>query len=491
MHTNIDAYELVVGLEVHIQLATKSKLFATDSTEYGSEPNTQVGVVSLAHPGTLPQLNKKAVEMAIQMGLACKSKIANYCIFDRKNYFYPDLPKGYQITQDQTPICRGGSVVAPLNKGKQVRVQINRIHLEEDAGKSMHDQHEELSLIDLNRAGVPLIELVTEPCIHAAEEAMAFLTEIRKMVRYLEICDGDMEKGSLRCDANISVRKRGDNTLGAKVEVKNMNSIRNVGRAIQREYERQTEILSSKGCIKSETRLFDAATRKTHSMRAKEELNDYRYFPEPDLSPFTISQEWLDRIRNEMQPTPAQMRDKLTSEYGLSKYDAEVLTSEKVLVLFFMAVCEHSVHYKQVANWIIGPVKSWMNDQKEAGSTTPITSKQLADLVNAVAENQVGLQVAQQKVFPLLVGSPHESVGEVLSKSGIRPIDQDELSDVILKVLKKYPEKVAAYKTGKKNLLGLFMGEIMKETKGTADPKQTKSLLDEWVEKMKIERDEK
>jgi len=296
-------YQPVIGLEVHAQLSTASKIFSSESTAFGAEPNTQVSSISLAHPGVLPKLNKTALEYAIKMGLACQSEISRFVIFDRKNYFYPDLPKGYQITQDRTPICKGGFVTIPSSSGEK-NIQLNRIHLEEDAGKSIHTGDKNDTLIDFNRAGVPLIEIVTEPVIQYSEDAAAFLTEVRKLVRYLNICDGNMEEGSLRCDANISVKLAGAPELGKKVEVKNMNSIRNVQRAIDIEIERQISLLEQGGTVVSETRLFDADTSETRSMRAKEELNDYRYFPDPDLSPVVISDAWLQTIKVSMQKLP-------------------------------------------------------------------------------------------------------------------------------------------------------------------------------------------
>lgn len=298
-----DDYQLVVGLEVHIQLKTKSKLFSGDATAYSAAPNTQVSPISLAHPGTMPMLNKHAVELAIRMGVACGCEISRYCIFDRKSYFYPDSPKGYQITQDRTPICTGGEVGVAIKDQGIVSVKLNRIHLEEDAGKSIHHARPDESLIDLNRSGVPLIELVTEPVIYTPEVAMALLTELRLMVRHLEIGDGNMEEGSMRCDANVSVRGSNAEVLGQKVEIKNMNSIRNVGRAIAFERDRQVALLEEGKAVAAETRLFDAETGATHAMRSKEELNDYRYFPEPDIAPFTVSEEWINAIIDAMPPT--------------------------------------------------------------------------------------------------------------------------------------------------------------------------------------------
>jgi aspartyl-tRNA(Asn)/glutamyl-tRNA(Gln) amidotransferase subunit B len=476
------AYRAVIGLEVHIQLATKSKLFTGDSTEYGQPPNTNLSVITLAHPGTMPKLNKKAVEYAIRMGLACDCEISRYCIFDRKNYFYPDLPKGFQTTQDRTPICIGGEVPVTLNE-QEVSIKLNRIHLEEDAGKSIHDENTDESLIDLNRAGVPLIELVTEPAIYSSEEAIVFLTEIRRMVRYLKICDGNMEQGSLRCDANISVMKGTDSQLGKKVEVKNMNSIRNVGRAIDFEIKRQTSLLKEGEEVISETRLFDADKGTTASMRTKEELNDYRYFPEPDLSPFDVSDDWLSEIQQTMPATPRAMREKFVTDYKLSSYDAGVLTDSKEVALFFEEVCEKTPHYKAAANWMMGPIKSIINEQKEDDVIVPITSDQLVQLVEVVEKRQLSFSLANKQVFPYLIKNPQKSAEQSIIELGLSATSQDDISDVILEVVKSFPDKVKAYQNGKKNLLGMFMGEVMKKTNGTADPKKTNDLLRDALDK--------
>ena len=429
-----DQYQLIVGLEVHIQLATESKLFAADSAAYGASPNTSVSVITLAHPGILPMLNKKAVEYAIRMGLACNSEISRYCIFDRKNYFYPDLPKGFQTTQDQTPICIGGEIPINLKDGSEVVIELNRIHLEEDAGKSIHDEESEESKIDLNRAGVPLIELVTEPMIQSAEQAMALLTEIRSIVRYLEICDGNMEQGSLRCDANISVRKMTGSKLGKKVEIKNMNSIRNVGRAISFEWERQVELIESGQEIISETRLFNADSGQTFSMRAKEELNDYRYFPEPDLSPFKVSDQWLRDVKEAMPTTPRELRKKFKTEYLLSDYDTTVLTADREVARFFEETCKQSEHHKLVANWVMGPIKSLLNEQDGEIMEMPIEAGQLADLVDAIAKKKISSSVASKQVFPALINQS-KSVEEVIHRLNLANSSEDDLSDVLLQVL--------------------------------------------------------
>lgn len=469
-------YQLVVGLEVHIQLSTESKLFAADSSTYGQPPNTNISAITLAHPGIMPKLNQKAVEYAIRMGLACGCEIARYCIFDRKNYSYPDLPKGFQTTQDSTPICVGGDVTITLQDRRESSVKLNRIHLEEDAGKSIHDHGSGNTLVDFNRAGVALIELVTEPVISSPEEAMAFLAEIRSIVRYLEICDGNMEEGSLRCDANISVKKKTDNELGKKVEVKNMNSIRNVGRAITHETKRQIELLESGAPIISETRLFDAHTGETSSMRTKEELNDYRYFPEPDLSPFEVSDEWLASIKQSMGLTPRAYREKFTSKYGLSRYDAEVLTQEKAIAQCFEEACSKTEQYKQVANLLMGPIKSILNEHTDEIDAIPVTTDQLVELAEVIASGKVSSSVANKKILPYLIEHPSKCVEDAIMDLQLAN-SSDDLSGVIDEVLNVFPDKVKAYHQGKKNLIGMFMGEVMKKTNGAADPKKTNELL--------------
>ncbi|GAB4239532.1 MAG: Asp-tRNA(Asn)/Glu-tRNA(Gln) amidotransferase subunit GatB [Ekhidna sp.] len=472
----VEDFEIVVGLEVHIQLQTESKLFAADVNAFGKEPNTNVSVITLAHPGTLPVLNKKAVAYAIKMGLACRCDISKYNYFDRKHYFYPDLPKGFQTTQDHTPICKGGYLDVLDDQKQKKRVQINRIHLEEDAGKSIHQEGEPDSLIDLNRAGVPLIELVTEPVIHSSVEAMNFLNEIRKIVDYLEICDGNMEQGSLRCDANISVRKKGSHSLGSKVEVKNMNSVRNVGKAIASEAKRQIDLIQGGATVVSETRLFDVATGKTYGMRMKEVLNDYRYFPEPDLAPFEVDDQWLNQIKSEMPPMHWEKKEELMDQYGLPEYDASVLTESRALTHFFESTCAHTTYHKATANWLLGPIKSYLNEYGMEVNALPITPAQLGELVMMVAEEQLSFSLASKELLPYLMengGSPEK----VACDKGLLSAEEDNLDSVVMEVLRTFPEKVEAYHGGKKGLTGFFMGEVMKKTNGKAHPKQANDVV--------------
>jgi aspartyl-tRNA(Asn)/glutamyl-tRNA(Gln) amidotransferase subunit B len=472
-----EKYISVIGLEVHAQLLTKSKIYNTDSTAYGSLPNTNVGVITLAHPGTLPRLNKRVVEYAIKMGLACHSEITRFNIFDRKNYFYPDLPKGYQITQDRTPICKGGYVTINTKEGER-NVELHRIHIEEDAGKSIHLAAEPDTLVDFNRAGVPLIEIVSLPDMRTSEEAYVYLTEIRKLVRYLDICDGNMEEGSLRCDANISVMLKDAKEFGKKVEVKNMNSIRNVQRAIDHEIERQIEELERGNVIVSETRTFDAATGLTYGMRTKEELNDYRYFPDPDLSPMEVSDKWLNEIRSRMPALPRELYNKYITQLGLPEYDAQVLTDSKDIALYFEELCKLTKNYKAASNWVMGPVKQYLNELPLSAEEFPIPASVLAELISLVDSGKISFSAASQRVFPELLKSPNKTALEVAQQLNlIQESNHDAIIPIIDEVLKEFPLKVEEYKNGKKGIVGMFMGEVMKRSNGKADPKVANELI--------------
>ncbi|MCH7403247.1 Asp-tRNA(Asn)/Glu-tRNA(Gln) amidotransferase subunit GatB [Belliella kenyensis] len=478
-----DKYELVVGLEVHAQLLTKSKMYTSDSTEFGNLPNTHISVITLGHPGTLPKVNKKAVEFAVKMGIACNSEITRRNIFARKNYFYPDLPKGYQITQDKNPICVGGQVPLTLPDGSTKSVALTRIHMEEDAGKSMHLAGEVDTLVDYNRAGVPLIEIVSEPDIRSSEEAYAFLVEIKKLVRYLDICDGNMEEGSLRCDANISVRLHGAEEYGKKVEVKNMNSFRNVARAIEHEMERQIIMIEAGEEIISETRTFDATTGTTASMRTKEDLNDYRYFPEPDLSPVVVSEEWLESVKAEMPALPRELHAKFVNEYGLPEYDAGVLTDSKEIALFFNELCEATSNYKAASNWMMGPVKSYLNELTLHITDFPIRPIRLAELIGIIDEGKLNFSVASQKVYPVMLKDLDKSPLEIAQDLNlIQESDEGSLRPIVEQVMAENPAKVEEYRSGKKGLLGMFMGQVMKKSQGKADPKVATKILMELLE---------
>ncbi|MCC7301192.1 MAG: Asp-tRNA(Asn)/Glu-tRNA(Gln) amidotransferase subunit GatB [Bacteroidia bacterium] len=477
-----DAYEPVIGLEVHIQLLTRTKAYSADANDFGALPNSNVSPVSLGLPGTLPVVNRRQVEFAVKLGLAVGSDITLFNHFARKNYFYADLPKGYQITQDKTPICTGGKITLRREDGTEKHIRIHRIHMEEDAGKSIHDQDPTDTLIDLNRAGVPLLEMVSEADLRSSEEAYAYLTEVRKLVRYLDICDGNMEEGSMRCDANISVRKKGTEAFGRKVEVKNMNSIRNVQRAIEYEVTRQIDLLEKGGTIVQETRSFDAADGTTFSLRTKEDANDYRYFPEPDLQPVVITPELIEKIRSELPPLPHELFLKYTGAFGLSSYDAGVLTDQKGIALFFEDLLRFTPHTKQAANWIMGPVKSWMNETTLEINNFPIAPEKLASLIGLVEKGTISHSAATQKLFPALLKQPAKNPDALAVELNlIQQSDQLELRSIAEQAIAKYPEKVQEYKSGKTGLVGLFMGELMKLSKGKADPKLANKILTELL----------
>jgi aspartyl-tRNA(Asn)/glutamyl-tRNA(Gln) amidotransferase subunit B len=479
-----DKYQLIVGLEVHAQLNTKSKIFSTDNNSFGGDPNVNISVISLGHPGTMPRLNKSVIEKAILMGLACGCQITKFGFFDRKNYFYPDLPKGYQITQDKKPICIGGSIPIPHCSGQKA-VALNRIHMEEDAGKSIHVGGGNESQIDLNRAGVPLIEIVTEPEIYSAEAAGETLAEVRRLVRYLDVSDGNMEEGSMRCDANISVRLKSDKELGKKVEVKNMNSIRNVMRAIKHEFSRQIQAIEAGEEIISETRTFDADKGKTYGMRSKEELNDYRYFPEPDLSPMQVSDEWLSEIKAKMPELPNQLFERLVKQFGLKKETALILVEDQKAALFFLEVAGVSTNYKIAANLIVGALRSVLNELKVSLSTIPIQPNQLADLVDMIAQNKISSSSAVQNLLPRLINAPDLDVVAMAENEGlIHDDNEDEIVKIVEAVLADHPQKVTAYLKGKKGLIGMFMGEVMSRTKGKVDPKVANKLVMESLSKI-------
>ncbi|WP_158828364.1 Asp-tRNA(Asn)/Glu-tRNA(Gln) amidotransferase subunit GatB [Mucilaginibacter lacusdianchii] len=480
-NTNIEAhekYELVVGLEVHAQLSTLSKAFSSDSAAFGAAPNEHVSMVSLGHPGTLPFLNKRAVEYAVKMGLACDCRINLYNYFARKNYFYADLPKGYQISQDHEPICIGGHVTVKLSNGITKNIAIHHIHMEEDAGKSMHDQHDDYSLIDLNRAGVPLVEIVSEPDIRSAEEAGQYLTEMRKILRYLSICDGNMEEGSMRCDANISVRLKGATDYGNRCEVKNLNSIRNVQRAIEHEFIRQVKVIEAGGYIEQNTLNFDANTGETSVLRTKEMANDYRYFPEPDLQPLQLTEEYVELVRHSMPALPQQLHKKFTEQFNLNDYDASVIVAEHELAMYFEKLVTYTHHHKSAAHWVMGPLKSYLNGQHRNVEEAGPSPERLAGLINLVESGTINHTVATQKLFPALMHHPDKNADELAAELNLLiSEDTDELAQFIRDALAKYPDKVKEYHKGKKGVLGLFMGEIMKRSKGKIDPQKTNQLL--------------
>ena len=479
-----DKYEVVIGLEIHAQLNTKSKAFCADEVAFGASPNTLVSPISLGHPGTLPVHNKEAINMAIMLGLACGCDIREYNSYDRKNYFYADLPKGYQITQLDTPICNQGGIEITLPDGSTKWINLTRIHMEEDTGKGIHDLDIENTLMDYNRAGTPLVEIVTEPDFRSGDEAYAFLSEVRKLVRYLGVCDGNMEEGSLRCDANVSIRPLGAEKFGTKVEVKNMNSMSNVKKAIEHEFERQCEMADAEEEIFSETRSFDAMKGTTFSMRSKELVNDYRFFPEPDLPPLVISEAWIEGVKAGMPALPKELYQKFTQEHKLGDYDASILTESKEVADFYISVCDHTTNYKAAANWTMGAVKSWVNTNASHIEKFPLTTATIADIISSIDSGVINFSVAGQKLFPALLDQSDKTVGQLIQELNLAQTgDDDTLQKLIDEVLAENAAKVEEYKSGKTGLLGMFMGQIMKKSGGKADPKKTNQLLREALNK--------
>lgn len=478
-----DKYEAVIGLEVHAQLLTKSKAYASDAAEYGALPNSLVSPVTLGLPGTLPMANKRVIEFGIRLGLATNCKIRERNEYARKNYFYADLPKGYQITQDKTPICNDGFLFIKQNDGTEKRIGITRIHMEEDAGKSMHDVDPTDTLVDLNRAGVALLEIVSEPDLRSSDEAYKYLTEVRRLVRYLDICDGNMEEGSLRCDANVSVMLKGAKEYGRRVEVKNMNSISNVKRAIDHEIIRQIDLIENGEIVKQDTRGFNAVTGTTSSLRDKEAANDYRYFPEPDLQPVLITEKEIAKVKSELPPLPAELIAKYTKQLGLTLYDAGVLTDAKEIALFFEDVLKHTTNAKAAANWVMGPVKSFLNENALHVSQFPISAERLGQLIALIDDGKISFAMASQRLFPIMAKDSSKTPLQIAQENNlIQESDSGALMEMIKEAVGKYPAKVTEYKNGKTNLLGLFMGEVMKLSKGKADPKMTSELLKKVLE---------
>lgn len=471
-----DKYEVVIGLEVHAQLQTNSKLFCDDSIAFGAAPNTHVSAITLGHPGTLPKTNKKAVEYAIKIGIACNCEIERKNYFARKNYFYPDLPKGYQTSQHTTPICKGGYVTIKTSLGEK-HVELNRIHMEEDAGKSIHDIDDNYTCIDLNRAGTPLIEIVTEPCMHSSEEAYQYVTELRRLVQWIDVCDGNMEEGSLRCDANVSIRLKGEKELGTKVEVKNLNSIRNVKKAIDIEVERMIKIVESGGTVVQQTRSFDATNDTTFSMRDKEDANDYRYFPCPDLPPFNLTEAFIESIEAALPALPNVLNKQFKEQFGLSEYDASQLCDEKATADYFLATAKYSTNYKAIANWMLGPLKQLLNDSNASFGTINLKPQTLASLIKIVDDGKVNFSVASSKLLPVLMESNQEPLVLAEELNLVQVSDSNDLEAWIDTVISQMPDKVAEFKKGKKGLIGLFVGEVKKISKGKADPKVVTDLL--------------
>ena len=472
-----NSWETIIGLEVHAQIISKSKLFSGASTNFGSEPNTQVSLVDAAMPGMLPVINKDCVEQAVKTGLGLNAQINKRSIFDRKNYFYPDLPQGYQISQFTQPIVGKGSIQIDLKDGTSKQVGITRLHLEQDAGKSVHDIEPSKSYIDLNRSGVALMEIVSEPDIRSAEEAQEYVKKLRSILRYIGTCDGNMEEGSLRCDVNISVRKKGEE-LGTRAEIKNVNSIKSIGQAIDYEFKRQTEIINSGGKIDQETRLFDEKKGETRSMRSKEEAHDYRYFPDPDLPPLEIKDEWINEIKKNLPELPDVKKEDLIKKYKISSYDASILVSDKNNAEFFDKIISENKkrNPKIVANWIIGELFAYLNKNNLEIKDSPIKAENLGELIDYIEDQTISGKIAK-KVFEEMFQTKKKAK-DIIEKKGLKQItDTSEIESLIDKVLNNNKDKVDEYKSGKEKLFGYFVGQVMQETKGTANPGIVNDIL--------------
>jgi aspartyl-tRNA(Asn)/glutamyl-tRNA(Gln) amidotransferase subunit B len=478
-------WETVIGLEVHVQLNTESKIFSGDRNSFGNRPNTDVGAITLAHPGTLPLVSKEVVAMAMKLGIALDCQINRNLIFDRKNYFYPDSPKGYQITQDTTPICLGGSIQVIKEGLASFSVELTKIHLEEDAGKSIHVQGKKYTNVDLNRAGVPLVEIVTEPLIVSSEQAGLCLITLRRLVRYLEISDGNMEQGSLRCDANVSVRRSGQ-PLGSKVEVKNMNSIRNVRKAIDYEIDRQINSLTKGIPIISETRMYHPETNTTSGMRTKEALNDYRYFPEPDISPIFISDQWYDQVKASLPMLPQEVRNLLITKYGLPSYDSELLSEDHHQAAYFFKTAELCKNYKAISNWMMGIIKSFLKESGIKITQFVITPAQLASLLQAVDDKLLSHSDATQRVFKYMLEDSGIALTEILVNLGLtQQGEEQDVQPLIDAVLNEHAIKVKEYHNGKKGIAGMFMGLVKKRATGGLDTIRLEQMIIESLKKNK------
>ena len=466
-------WEIVIGIEVHAQIISQSKLFSGSSTSFGSEHNTQVSFVDAGMPGMLPVINSVCVEQAVKTGLGLNAKINKLSIFDRKNYFYPDLPQGYQISQFEQPIVGEGKVIIDLEKGVEKEVRIERLHLEQDAGKSIHDQHPSYSYVDLNRSGVALMEIVSMPDMSSAEEAQAYIKKLRNIMKYLQTCDGNMEEGSLRADINVSVRKPGDE-LGTRCEIKNVNSIKFIGQAIEYEAKRQINLIESGESIKQQTRLFDPKKGQTRSMRSKEEAHDYRYFPDPDLLPLSFTDEFVEGIRKTLPELPDIRRKRFVEDFGLSPYDAGILVSEKETADFFEIASKNS-NSKLVCNWIVGELFSILNKDSKTIQESPVTPENIGKLINLIDDGTITGRIAKD-VFEIMIDSGDDPVSIVDSNDMRQVSDEGELDGIIEKIIQSNPDQVKSLEE-KPNLMGWFVGQVMQETKGKANPKTVNELL--------------
>jgi aspartyl-tRNA(Asn)/glutamyl-tRNA(Gln) amidotransferase subunit B len=479
-------WETVIGLEIHAQLLTKSKIFSGASTAFGAEPNTQACAIDLGFPGVLPVLNKEAVTMAIRFGLGVNAEISKKSVFARKNYFYPDLPKGYQISQFELPIVGRGQIDVLLENGETLKINITRAHLEEDAGKSLHEDFQNMSGIDLNRAGTPLLEIVSEPDMRSAKEAVAYLKAIHSLVRYLEICDGNMQEGSFRCDANVSVRHKGETKLGTRAELKNINSFRYVERAINYEVERQIALLESGGKVLQETRLFDSVKNETRSMRSKEEANDYRYFPDPDLLPVLVTEELIQETKAALPELPQQKRQRFIEHYALSAYDAGMLVSSRALAQYFENVVKESgAQPKLVANWVMGDLSAALNKDNIEITESPVNSSQFAQLLQRMHDNTISGKIAKTVFEAMWNGQG--SADEIIEKQGLKQVtDSGAIEQLVDKIIAANPGQVADYRAGKEKLFGFFVGQAMKESGGKLNPQQLNDLLKEKLSGQKV-----
>ena len=471
------AWEVVIGLEIHTQLATQSKIFSGASTAYGAEPNTQACLIDLGYPGVLPVLNEEVVHMACKFGLAVNATVAPRSVFARKNYFYPDLPKGYQISQYELPIVEHGELFITDDEGNDKRIGITRAHLEEDAGKSVHEGLDRYSGIDLNRAGTPLLEIVSEPDLRSAKEAVAYMRKIHTIVRYLGISDGNMQEGSFRCDANVSVRPRGDDAFGTRTEIKNLNSFRFVERAINFEIERQIDVLEDGGEVVQETRLYDSGKDETRSMRSKEEANDYRYFPDPDLLPVEISREFIDSVRETLPELPDDKRHRFVDDYGIKQDDAAILVINKATADYFEAASASADAPAQVvANWVIGDLSGALNKEGLEIEACRIPAQDLAGLINRIHDNTISGKIAKEVFEAMWAGEG--TADEVIEARGLKQItDSSAIEAIVDKVIEANPGQAAEYRAGKEKLIGFFVGQVMKETGGKANPGQVNAIL--------------
>ena len=470
-------WETVIGLEIHSQLKTKSKIFSGASTQFGAKANTQACAVDLGFPGVLPVLNKEAVRMALKFGLAVNATINKHSIFARKNYFYPDLPKGYQISQFEIPIVGSGAIDIPLDNGEKKMVGITRAHLEEDAGKSIHDLYDDFTAIDLNRAGTPLLEIVSDPDMSNAREAVAYAKKIHSLVQYIDICDGNMQEGSFRCDANVSVRRVGEE-LGTRAEIKNINSFKFLEKAINLEVERQIDIIEDGGFVAQETRLYDSIKNETRSMRSKEEANDYRYFPDPDLLPVVIDDELLKEIRNGLPELPTEKKARFIDKLGLSEYDAENLTSQKAMADYYEIIINKGADVKLSANWVMGELSASLNKNQIDIQDSPIEASELYNLISRITDNTISGKIAKD-VFRLM-WDEKRSVDEIIKEQGLEQMtDVSALESVIDEIIAKNLDQVEQFKNGNTKLLGFFVGQVMKATQGKANPKQVNQILDD------------